>query len=90
MRQIGNRLIKRDPDITRLLDRMEKRGLISRARDDKDRRLVLTRISREGLELVDRLDEPVQAIHHDQMGHLGTRRLKALSDLLRVCRRESP
>jgi DNA-binding MarR family transcriptional regulator len=88
--EIGNRLITRDPDITRLLDRMEKRGLISRARDDKDRRLVLTRLTGEGFELVDRMDEPVLAIHHDQMGHLGPRRLKALSDLLRVCRRESP
>ena len=88
--EIGNRMITRDPDITRLLDRMEKRSLISRARDDKDRRMVLTRITEEGLDLVGRLDEPIQEIHHSQMGHLGPRRLKALSDLLRVCRREAP
>ena len=65
--EVSERLLTRDPDMTRLLDRMERRGLISRARDDKDRRLVLTRLTGEGLELVGRLDEPVQAIHHDQM-----------------------
>src|SRR3954451_14988368 len=46
---IGERMITRDPDITRLLDRMEKRQLISRCRDQKDRRVVLTRITPEGL-----------------------------------------
>ena len=61
--EIGRRLITREPDITRLLDRMEKRSLISRARETKDRRTVLTRITDTGLALVNRLDEPVQAIH---------------------------
>lgn len=87
--EIGNRMITRDPDITRLLDRMEKRALISRTRDDKDRRMVLTRITNEGLDVVGRLDEPVQSIHRSQLGHLGPERLKALSTLLRVCRREA-
>ena len=88
--EIGTRMISRDPDITRLLDRMEKRGLISRTRDDKDRRMVLTRITDLGLDVVGRLDEPIQAIHRSQLGHLGRERLKALSELLRVCRRETP
>jgi DNA-binding MarR family transcriptional regulator len=87
--EIGNRMITRDPDITRLLDRLENRGLISRRRDDKDRRMVLTHITPDGLELLDRLDEPVQAIHRRQMGHLGRERLKLLSDLLRLCRGET-
>src|ERR1700726_4714492 len=47
--EIGSRMITRDPDITRLLDRLEKRALISRCRESKDRRMVLTRISPEGL-----------------------------------------
>src|ERR1700739_984664 len=60
--EIASRMITRDPDITRLLDRLEKRGLISRARDSQDRRMVTAKITPQGLELVDRLDEPVQRI----------------------------
>jgi DNA-binding MarR family transcriptional regulator len=83
---IGSRMITRDPDITRLLDRLEKRGLISRCRETKDRRMVLTRISPEGLKLLARLDEPVQEAHREQLGHLGRERLKALTELLRDSR----
>jgi len=84
--EIGSRMITRDPDITRLLDRLEKRGLISRCRETKDRRMVLTRISAEGLKLLARLDEPVQEAHREQLGHLGRERLKALTELLRDSR----
>ena len=84
--EIGNRMITRDPDITRLLDRMEKRNLISRCRQAKDRRTVLTRITAEGLQLLSRLDEPVQNAHREQLGHLGRERLKALCELLRAAR----
>src|SRR5581483_10329175 len=56
--EIGGRMITRDPDITRLLDRLEKRSLIARGRDENDRRVVLTRITPEGLALLARLDEP--------------------------------
>ena len=84
--EIGSRMISRDPDITRLLDRLEKRGLISRCRETKDRRTVLTRISSEGLKLLARLDEPVQQAHREQLGHLGRERLKALAELLRDSR----
>jgi DNA-binding MarR family transcriptional regulator len=84
--EIGNRMITRDPDITRLLDRLEKRGLASRCRETKDRRMVLTRITDEGLALLARLDEPVQEIHHEQLGHLGRERLQALVELARAAR----
>ena len=84
--EIGNRMITRDPDITRLLDRLEKRGLVSRCRETKDRRMVLTRITDKGLELLARLDEPVQEIHRAQMGHLGRERLQDLVELVRVAR----
>jgi DNA-binding MarR family transcriptional regulator len=82
-------MISRDPDITRLLDRLEKRGLISRCRETKDRRTVLTRISPEGLKLLARLDEPVQQAHREQLGHLGREKLKALTELLRESRESS-
>jgi DNA-binding MarR family transcriptional regulator len=84
--EIGSRMIARDPDITRLLDRLEKRTLISRCRESKDRRMVLTRITPEGLELLARLDVPVREQHRAQLGHLGRERLRALADLLRESR----
>src|SRR5205823_4598372 len=79
--EIGSRMITRDPDITRLLDRLEKRGLISRCRETKDRRMVLTRVSPGGLKLLARLDVPVQEAHRKQLGHLGRERLRALTEL---------
>lgn len=84
--EIASRMITRDPDITRLLDRLEKRGLISRCRETTDRRTVMARITQEGLKLLTRLDEPVQASHRKQLGHLGRERLRALTELLRVSR----
>lgn len=84
--EIAGRMITRDPDITRLLDRLEKRGLISRCRETRDRRMVMTRITPEGLNLLARLDEPVQEAHRKQLGHLGRERLRALSELLREAR----
>ena len=87
--EIANRMITRDPDVTRLLDRLEKRGLIARNRETKDRRMVLTRITDKGLELLERMDAPVRQAHVQQLGHLGQKRLDALTELLRVCRDEA-
>ncbi len=84
--EIGNRMITRDPDVTRLLDRLEKRGLITRCRETEDRRTVMARITPDGLKLLARLDEPVQTTHRQQLGHLGTKRLRALTELLAVSR----
>jgi len=84
--EIANRMITRDPDITRLLDRLEKRGLISRCRESKDRRMVMARITTEGSKLLTRLDEPVREAHRKQLGHLGRERLRALTELLRAFR----
>jgi len=87
--EISNRMVTRDSDITRLLDRLEKRSLVSRCRESKDRRTVLTRITQEGLELLARLDEPMLAAHRDLLGHLGIERLNLLADLLRLARQPS-
>jgi DNA-binding MarR family transcriptional regulator len=84
--EIGNRMITRDPDITRLLDRLEKRSLIARWRESKDRRIVLARITPEGLDLLARLDEPVKETHRRQLGHLGSERLRSLTGLLQESR----
>ena len=85
-REIGNRMITRDPDITRLLDRLEKRKLISRNRGDQDRRIVLTQITREGADLLARLDQPVRDMHRKLLGRLGPERLQVLAELLAACR----
>jgi DNA-binding MarR family transcriptional regulator len=84
--EIGSRMITRDPDVTRLLDRMEKRGLISRFRDTRDRRTVIGKITAEGLKLLARLDEPIQEAHLKQLGHLGRNRLRVLTELLAAAR----
>jgi DNA-binding MarR family transcriptional regulator len=84
--EIGNRMITRDPDITRLLDRLEKRNLIARSRETRDRRMVMARITPEGLDLLARTDEPVREAHRAQLGHLGRERLRALKDLLQLAR----
>jgi len=84
--EIASRMITRDPDVTRLLDRLERRGLISRSRDAKDRRAVVARITPDGLKLLERLDGPIQEGHRMQLGHLGRERLAELAELLAVAR----
>jgi DNA-binding MarR family transcriptional regulator len=80
--EVAGRMITRDPDLTRLLDRLEARSLVSRARDGEDRRVVTTRITQTGLALLAELDEPVQAQHRKTMGHLGAEKLRTLARLL--------
>jgi DNA-binding MarR family transcriptional regulator len=84
--EIAKRLINRDPDVTRLLDRMEKRGLISRQRATTDRRVVVTKITPEGLAALGALDEPVRNAHRATLGHLGAKRLQLLVELLETAR----
>ena len=83
---IGERMISHDPDMTRLLDRMEKRGLITRARQTNDRRVVKTRISPAGLALLKSLDQPVRELHKRQFRHISAARLKTLAELLEEAR----
>lgn len=84
--EIGNRMVTRDPDITRLLDRLEKRVLIARNRNDRDRRVVLSRITEDGLDLLAGLDQPIRDLHRRLLGHLGAERLQILARLLEACR----
>src|SRR5215469_6036110 len=85
--EIAGRMITRDPDVTRLLDRLEKRGLIARSRESKDRRMVLTSITPEGLRALAELDQPIQDVHRQQLGHLGRNRLGTLAELLQLARK---
>lgn len=84
--EIGDRMITRDPDITRLLDRLEQRGLIERWRDERDRRVVTGKITPEGLKLLSRMDDPVREAHRRELGHLGAKRLGQMVELLRAAR----
>ena len=71
-----------DPDVTRLVDRLEQRGFATRSRDSADRRVVTARITPEGRRLLDRLAKPVATLHERQLGPLGERALRDLRNLL--------
>jgi DNA-binding MarR family transcriptional regulator len=85
-KEATERMVTRDSDVTRLLDRLEQQQLIKRERHDKDRRVVLTFITNKGLELLDTLDEPMRQLHKRQLAHLGKDRLSSLADLLELAR----
>ena len=83
---ISKRLISRAPDITRLLDKLDERGLVARQRPPQNRRLVQVSITAAGLDLLSQLDGAVRACHEQQLGHLTNQQLTALIKLLRVVR----
>jgi DNA-binding MarR family transcriptional regulator len=86
--EIADRMITRDPDITRLVDRLATRGLVERARSEEDRRVVVTRITPSGLKmlLLSLLDEAARHLPKSALGHLGEKKLNALIDLLEEAR----
>jgi MarR family transcriptional regulator, organic hydroperoxide resistance regulator len=83
-------MISHDPDMTRLLDRMEKRGLITRERQADDRRVVKTRITAAGLDILKKLDAPIQELHRRQFRNLAAARLKNLATALEEVIPEKP
>jgi DNA-binding MarR family transcriptional regulator len=83
---VASRLISKAPDITRLLDRLEERGLIVRERLLDDRRTVGVGITREGTALLDHMAVEVNACHEKQLGHLSPDELEQLTGLLRKAR----
>jgi len=89
-KSVGDRMISHDPDMTRLLDRMEKRGLIVRERQRDDRRVVKTRITAQGLEILKKLDQPVREVHKKHFAHVGATKLKQLEELLGECQKPTP
>ncbi|MES2177144.1 MAG: MarR family transcriptional regulator [Gemmatimonadota bacterium] len=86
---IRDRLVTQVPDVTRLLDRLEEARLAERERASDDRRVVTTRITAQGLDLLRGLDEPVTQAHHQQFGHMSPDQLRSLIDLLAVARSAS-
>jgi DNA-binding MarR family transcriptional regulator len=84
--ETAQRMVTHDPDVTRLLDRLERRGLITRSRDARDRRVVTARITREGLRLIAALDKPLAALQRRLFRHMPHQELKKLSSLLEKVR----
>jgi DNA-binding MarR family transcriptional regulator len=83
---IAGRLLDRTPDVTRLLARIERRGLVSRRRADYDRRVVEVQITDAGLALLESLDAPVDAALARVTRHLDDGQLATLSRLLETMR----
>ena len=85
-REIVDRMVTRDSDMTRLLDGLEGKGLVHRNRSESDRRVIISQISPSGLELLAALDAPMQAVHTAQFQHLSEPKLKRLLRLLEEAR----
>lgn len=87
---VGAQLVSRAPDMTRMFDRLEAKGLVARTRAPQNRRVVEVEITRAGLDLLDELAAPVRDMHRRQLGHLDEANLRRLIALLKDARRPHP
>ncbi len=85
-REIGERMITHDPDITRLLNRLEDRGLVERTRARHDRRVIYGKVTAAGLKLLRNMDRPVERQSREMLRHVGKGKLKQLIKLLELVR----
>jgi DNA-binding MarR family transcriptional regulator len=85
-REIGERMITRDPDITRLLNRLEDRGFVERTRAKYDRRVIYGKITVAGLKLLRELDNPIEKHSREMLRHVGQEKLRQLIELLELVR----
>ena len=84
--QVAERMLTREPDITRIFDRLVRGGFVERTRGEEDRRVVWVDLTAKGREILKKLDRPVMALHRKQLGHLGVRKLRSLGELLEEAR----
>ena len=84
--EIGERMITRDPDVTRLLDRLQKRGLVERSRGKQDRRVIYGKITPAGLKLLREMDAPLAKHGREILQHMGQAKLVQLIELLELAR----
>ena len=84
--EIGERMITHDPDVTRLLNRLEKRGLVARARAKGDRRVIYGKITLAGLKLLREMDAPLEQHGRELLKHVGQPKLQQLIELLELVR----
>ncbi len=88
--EVATRMVTRDPDVTRLLDRLQRAGHVSRSRSPEDRRVISVRISSRGLALVDALDAPLDDLLRRKLAHLPRPALRRLNALLEQARAGTP
>jgi DNA-binding MarR family transcriptional regulator len=84
--EIGERMVNRDPDVTRLLDRLEARGLVTRSRGERDRRVVTVRATESALELLRQLDAPLRELIQSLFSAFSDQKLTSLISLLEESR----
>lgn len=87
---VSGRLVAHDPDVTRLADRLAEAGLLTRERRSRDRRVVVLRITPDGLVLLEQIDPQTVALHRRQLSHLGESSLDSLINLLEQARSPIP
>ena len=80
--QIADRMVTREPDVTRLIDRLEQAGWVKRERSTEDRRVVTITMAASGRKLVDKLDKPMSDLHRSTLGHLTKKETAELNRLL--------
>ena len=85
--EISDRLVRRAPDVTRLLDRLEREGLVERVRDDNDRRLCITRITKAGLTLLDEIEPERLTLQNEVTARVSDADLR---DVVRICNQLVP
>jgi DNA-binding MarR family transcriptional regulator len=83
---LAERLVSRAPDVTRMLDKLEERKLLTRARSTADRRAVLVKVTAAGLALLEKIAGPLRECHERQLGHMSAAELKSLVGLLKAAR----
>ena len=83
---LAERLVSRAPDITRMLDKLEERKLLTRTRSTEDRRAVLVKLTAAGIALLEKIAAPLRECHERQLGHLPAADLKSLIALLKAAR----
>lgn len=84
--EVSERLVAQVPDVTRLMDRLVEMGMVTRTRDTNDRRCVIARITRRGLDVLEKIEEPLMEIHRRQLGHMTEEELQTLVALLTKAR----
>lgn len=84
--ELSERMLTKDPDVTRLIDRLDSRNLIQRSRSDQDRRVVRTTITQPGLDLLAEIDAPMRQVCASLLGHFSREQLREFIGLLELAR----
>lgn len=84
--ELGERMLVRSPGVTRLIDRLEKKELVTRTRSKEDRRVVICQITDKGLRLLGKMDKPIEEMNHSIVKNLNQVQLDKLIELLKELR----